>query len=172
MIKKTIILLLLILTAAIEVSCANSTAEQTFPQDPRDIRRQRNGKLSGEGGLFHLGGDSNKNNGGPNIGVNSFLWRGALDTLSFMPLVSADPFGGTIITDWYEDPQIKGERFKVNVLILGSTLRVDGVKVSVFKQTLDKNSMWHDAVVSDKLARSLEDKILTTARQLRINQPK
>src|SRR5579862_8835017 len=81
--------------------------------------------------------------GGPGkmtLGVNSYLWRATLDTLSFMPLVSADPFGGVIITDWYEDPKTPGERFKVNALILDKSLRADGVRITVFKQFSDKRS--------------------------------
>src|SRR6185437_5139924 len=67
--------------------------------------------------------DNNANgdpaNGGGALGVNAYLWRGALDTLSFMPLASADPFGGTIITDWYQPPSSPGERFKATAYILG-----------------------------------------------------
>src|SRR5262245_16253262 len=79
--------------------------------------------IFGEGGLT-IGGASDKpedNTGaaGTGVGVNSFLWRASLDTVSFMPLVSADPFGGVIITDWYSPPQSPSERFKVNVYILG-----------------------------------------------------
>ena len=103
---------------------------------------------------------------GSPIGVNSYLWRATLDTLSFMPLASADPFGGVIITDWYEDPKTPGERFKVNALILDKTLRADGVKITLFKQKMDKGS-WRDQQVDDKLAHSLEDTILTRARQLK-----
>ncbi len=110
------------------------------------------------------------------LGVNSFLWRATLDTLAFMPLISADPFGGTprILTDWYEDPQKPGERFKVNALILDKTLRADGVKLTVFKQKLDKGSKngWRDQQVDSTLARQLEDTILTRARQLKIAQGK
>ena len=158
------------LTLLALTSCSSvQSGEQKYPKDPKDIIRDRNGKLTGEGGLFHFGGSDSKTSSGPNIGVNSYLWRAALDTVSFMPLTSADPFGGTIITDWYEDPSNKGERYKINILILGSSLRVDGVKVSVFKQTI-VNGVWRDATVSEKLPRSFEDKILTTARQLRIGQ--
>jgi hypothetical protein len=168
MIKKFIVLTLL---GVLTIGCSKlKNGEQSFPQNPDDVRRERHGKLTGEGGLFSLGGDSKKSNSGPNISVNSYLWRAALDTVSFMPLASADPFGGTIITDWYEDPAAKGERFKVNILILGSVLRVDAVKVTVFKQNLDAKSIWRDSPVSAKVARTLEDKILTSARQLRVRQ--
>ena len=51
------------------------------------------------------------------ISVNGFLWRATLDTISFMPLAQADPFGGIILTDWYRPPETQDERFKINVYI-------------------------------------------------------
>ncbi len=86
-----------------------------------------------------------------------------------MPLASADPFGGVILTDWYEDPKTPGERFKINALIIGGKLRADAIKVSLFKQRLDPVSgQWRDADVNPTRAREIEDTILTRARQLRI----
>ena len=81
--------------------------------------------------------------GGGALGVNAYLWRGALDTLSFMPLASADPFGGVIITDWYTPPPSNGERFKATAYILGRELRSDGVRVAIFRQVL-QNGQWVD----------------------------
>jgi hypothetical protein len=107
--------------------------------------------------------------GGAGIGVNSFLWRASLDTMSFMPLVSADPFGGVIITDWYTPPQTPSERFKVNVYILGRTLRADGVRAAVFRQEM-QGANWVDAPVAPSTATDLENAILTRARQLRVTQ--
>ncbi len=52
------------------------------------------------------------------IGVNSYLWRASLDTLSFMPLLQTDSNGGVIVTDWYVNPQVPTERMKVTVSIL------------------------------------------------------
>lgn len=101
------------------------------------------------------------------VGVNAFLWRGALDAIAFMPLASADPFGGVIMTDWYAPPGVTGERMKVNVFILGRELRADGVRVSVFRQTEGRNG-WQDAEVSPETAGELENVILTKARQLRL----
>ncbi len=106
--------------------------------------------------------------GGGGIGVNSFLWRASLDTISFMPLASADPFGGVIITDWYTPPEVFQERFKVNVYILGRDLRADGVRAAVFRQRQDLLGQWVDAEVNQQTAVDLEDAILTRARQLRI----
>lgn len=101
------------------------------------------------------------------IGVNSYLWRASLDTVSFMPLDQVDPFGGVITTDWYTPEQQTYERLKVNVLILSKTLRSDGIKVRVFKQK-NQGGVWTDIVVSANTARELEDAILTRARQLRV----
>ncbi|MCI0430156.1 MAG: DUF3576 domain-containing protein [Rhodospirillales bacterium] len=106
--------------------------------------------------------------GGGGIGVNSYLWRASLDTIAFMPLASADPFGGVIITDWYTPPEATDERLKVNIVILGRQLRADGVRASVFRQRRDGSGAWIDATVAPETAVELEDAILTRARQLRI----
>lgn len=101
------------------------------------------------------------------LGVNAYLWRGALDTLAFMPLASADPFGGVIITDWYQPPSSPDERFKATAYILGRTLRADGVRVSVFRQ-VDQNGQWVDAPVSPETVGAIEAKVLERARELRV----
>jgi len=137
------------------------------PMSREDAVKESRGKITGEGGWTIFGGKDKDVSTGGTIGVNSYLWRATLDTISFMPLTSADPFGGTIITDWYEDPKTPGERFKVNALILDKTLRADGVRVQVFKQKLTKGT-WRDQVVDAKVARALEDTILTRARELRV----
>ena len=102
-----------------------------------------------------------------NDGLNSFLWRASLDTISFMPVSSADPFGGVIITDWYSDSEAPNERFKLNVYILGRALRADGVRVAVFRQILSSQGGWRDVTINDDTATKIEDSILTRARQLR-----
>lgn len=102
------------------------------------------------------------------IGVSKYLWQASLDTLSFMPLASADPFGGLILTDWYQDPKSPTERLKVNVRILSADLRGDGLSLSVFRQK-QVGGQWVDQVVDPKTTRELEDAILTRARQLRIS---
>ncbi len=104
--------------------------------------------------------------GGSGIGVNAFLWRGALDTISFMPLASADPFGGVIITDWYTPPGTSGERFKATIYILSRNLRSDGVRVNIFRQVLE-NGQWVDAAVSETTVADIENKVLERARRMR-----
>ena len=101
------------------------------------------------------------------IGVNAFLWRATLDTISFMPVNSADPFGGVIITDWHSASTAPNERFKLNIYILGRALRADGIRVSVFRQVFTRAGVWTDASVPADTKIKIEDSILTRARQLR-----
>jgi Domain of unknown function (DUF3576) len=104
---------------------------------------------------------------GRQIAVNGYLWRAALDSTAFMPLVSADAYGGAIITDWYSPPESPGERFKLTVLVQGSELRSDGVKVTVFKQKRDAKGNWLDAKVAQNTGIEFENVILARARNLR-----
>ncbi len=123
--------------------------------------------------LFGFGGKKNDGGGvgggAPGVGVNSYLWRATLDTVSFMPLASADPFGGVIITDWYSPAETPGERFKVNVFILGRELRADGVRCTVFRQKRDGGGQWADAPVEQQTGIDIENAILTRARQMRLS---
>jgi hypothetical protein len=103
------------------------------------------------------------------IGVNSYLWRASLDTLSFMPLAQADPYGGVIITDWYVNPQKPDERFKCTVYILDTRLRGDALKVSVFKEVSNGQGGWIASQPADQTSIDVENAILTRARQLRLS---
>ena len=125
--------------------------------------------IFGPGGLNLLGNDNKNGGGGAGIGVNSFLWRASLDTMSFMPLSSADPFGGVIITDWHSPPETPDERFKMTIYILDRRLRADGLKVAVFRQVHRPDGSWQDAKVEPETAIKLENAILTRARQLRLD---
>ena len=120
-------------------------------------------------GLNEQPGASSGASTGLGVSVNAFLWRAALDTISFMPLANADPFGGIILTDWYRPPETGSERFKVNVYILDSELRADGLRVSVFRQRRDAGGVWRDAKVSADTGTNLESAILKRARQMRVN---
>jgi hypothetical protein len=124
------------------------------------------GGVFGEDGLFGGGGRRQEEQGG-GIGVNALLWRASLETMSFMPIVSADPFGGVIITDWFSPAETPSERFKVNVYILGRQLRADGVKATVFRQRRDTAGNWADAATEAATATQVENTILTRARQIR-----
>lgn len=100
------------------------------------------------------------------IGVNSYLWRAALETVSFAPLLQADSAGGVIVTDWYANPQNAGERVKLTVSILDQDLRADALRVAASRQT-SQGGAWVDAPVQAATVQKLEDIILTKARELR-----
>ena len=138
--------------------------------DPEDLDETFIGNIFKD--ITGTGDNKGSKSGGGGIGVNSLLWRATLDTLSFMPLVSADPFGGVIITDWYADSEIAKERFKIVAYIIGTELRVDGIKVSVFKKIKDKNGDWVDKKSSTLLQNKIEDAILTKARKYKIQNTK
>lgn len=142
-------------SAALALTACGSNDKQGF----------RTGDI--ESGGLSFGGGKKKGGGEAGIGVNSFLWRATLDTVNFMPLSSADPFGGVIITDWYANPQVPTERFKLTVYILDTRLRADGLKVNVFRQ-VNTNGAWNDAAADPQTGIDIENAILTRARQLRI----
>ena len=124
---------------------------------------------AGGGGFLGIGKKAPPPSAQAGIGVNSYLWRASLDVLSFMPLASADPYGGVINTDWYSNPEKPDERFKVTVYILDTRLRADGLTVTVFKQTKGADGQWTEAPTSAQTATDFENSILTRARQLRLS---
>lgn len=165
-----------LLLTTLLAACSGSKDPQSYPKSPEDQRRERIGTLTGEGGITLLGDkeDDEAAKVSSGLAVNGYLWRATLDTLSFLPLASADPLGGVIITDWYENPETPGERFKVNATILDKKLRADGVRVTVFRQKLDgkKGNQWRDAPLDPAMGTKLEDAILTRARELKIASAK
>lgn len=100
------------------------------------------------------------------IGVNAYLWRASLDTLSFMPMVQTDSNGGVIVTDWYANPSSPNERMKLTVSILDQDLRADALRVAASRQ-VSQNGQWVDAPVQAATVQKLEEIILTKARDLR-----
>ncbi|MDX2103834.1 MAG: DUF3576 domain-containing protein [Alphaproteobacteria bacterium] len=151
------------------VGCAGlQTTEPPLGRDAQDARRI--GSILGDEGGFNLfGGSRRRGDDQPaGIAVNTYLWRASIDTLAFMPLVSADPFGGVILTDWHSPPDSPSERFRISVFILDRQLRADGVRVSVFRQIRDAAG-WSDAQVNQRTASDIETAILTRARQLRLD---
>lgn len=156
------------------VACAYTEAsypEKVHKNKPPIFRApgedvQKN-SIFGPEGITLFDSRHNKTSQGIIGGVNSFLWRAALDTISFMPMSSVpDPFGGVIVTDWYAFPESPQERFKVNIYILSHELRSDGIKVSAFRQVRNQDGTWQDALL--QVNTEIEDAILTRARQLRI----
>ena len=164
---------------ALLVACGDDKPDentyQTVPNPPASDKKAGGGapgdSIFAKGGipLIDSSSDSPQTGGvALGVGVNAYLWRASLDTVSFMPIASADPFGGVILTDWYAPPETPTERFKINIFILDRNLRADGIRTAVFRQTQSSDGRWVDAVVDKKTAGDFENAILTRARQLRV----
>jgi hypothetical protein len=164
-----------VLSAALTTILVACSGVDMQPPPPKEKIQKQNayGSIMGGDGLLFGGGKARGSEGGAGtgggIGVNTFLWRASLDSIGFMPLASADPFGGVIISDWYATPDVPTERFKITVYILDQQLRADGVKAAVFRQIRDISGNWTDAPVDPKTPVDLENAILTRARQLRLD---
>ncbi len=158
---------LMVCAVAVVLSgCGGSKNTYQAPPGTGDRAAGPRDTVFSSGGLF---GGSKAAPGDSGLAVNAFLWRASLDTVAFMPLTSADPFGGVIISDWYAPPETPNERFKVNIYILGRTLRADGLKVSVFRQMKDASGGWADAAVGPEVISEFENAVLTRARDLRLH---
>jgi hypothetical protein len=166
------ILAALLLTAALTAcSGGRQVGNEEYGTDNARERILRGGGVNPtNAGLVVFGVDRNQQTeqGGPGgVSVNAYLWRATLETLSFMPLASADPYGGVVTTDWYANPDKPNERFKATVYILDSRLRADGIKVALFKEQLGAAG-WTTAPTDPDTAIQLENAILTKARQFKL----
>jgi len=158
---------LLVVLGATAVALGGCSSDKAAEPEPRRVEAN----VGSNGGLFDGllgGGIAGGGQRSETITVNSYLWRASLDTMSFLPLNTADPFGGVIITDWYSPPETPNERFKVTVYILDRELRADGLRVAVFRQVRENNGSWVEAKVDERTGRDLENAILKRARQMRI----
>ncbi len=152
---------LLSVAAILALAGAATGCASTGGDEPRAER-------SGGGGFLGIGGGDDNEPVQGQIGVNSFLWQASLDTLSFMPLSSTDPFGGVIITEWHADPGMPNERFRATVYVLDTRLRADALNVSIFRQSWN-GSAWVDAAVDPDTEIQIENSILNRARELRLS---
>jgi hypothetical protein len=154
-------------TMLVSACSSDKTANQTTEAKPLSATGAKN---TVNGGILEsvFGGQETAAGGGASVSVNGYLWRASLDTISFLPLNTADPFGGVIITEWYSPPESPSERFKINIYILDKSLRADGLRVTVFRQKRTGEERWVEAQVSHKTSTDLENAILKRARQMRI----
>lgn len=158
--------LLTVMTLCGALAACGGKPEIEYDYPAKDVGGSDIGSLfSGEGLKFFSSKDEK---GAPaQLGVNVFLWRAALETFSFMPLISADPVGGVIITDWYVDPSNLDERMKASIFILDRDLRADALRVTTFREQNTEKG-WMPGPTAASTNRRLEDVILVRARELRI----
>ena len=152
---------------------ANCSSENSLVQNPVTDKKSNPGLFSKDvdKGISLSDLLSEKSSSGGIFNVNAFLWRASLNILSIAPLISTDALGGTIISDWYINKDVKNQRLKITAFILTRELRSDGIKVKVHIQTL-KNNLWSDTINDNDLANQIEENILNEARNLRINSSK
>ncbi len=145
------------------------TSDDSDVLDDKAQRRKSLGNLFGDE-ILVFGGNGNKTAEAAGITVNEFLWRASLDTVSFMPLRTVDPFGGVILTEWYTPASAKNERLKVDVFILDRQLRANGIRVAIHKQVYNEaKKTWSDQKVDPKTVNEFEEAILSRARELKVN---
>ncbi len=166
--------IILIAAAVLLTACSSGRLQERDEfgtDDQRELILRQTGANPRDAGLVLFGVDRSRQQAeaggtGGGISVNAFLWRATLETLSFMPLASADPAGGVIITDWYAPPNADNERFKAQAYVLSRQLRSDGVRVQIFRQVL-RGGQWVDAPASAGTNSEMEDRVLSRARELR-----
>ena len=154
----------------------------TAGSDPKDKKLQLDdaqNRLRTGGGLFgkkasnllDLGKNkSDTNTASVGFPINPYLWKGSLETISFMPLTSADPFGGIIITDWYAEQNESDQRCKINIFIKGVELKTENLKVNSFCQKLNEKNVWIDQKTNQENNTKLENAILNKAKKIRLSQ--
>ncbi len=152
----------------------NSGSDMDLAMRDAETRLQSGGGLLGKGGLSFdgiLGNNNNKDNESVSTSlgmpVNVYLWKGALETINFMPLNSTDPVGGTIITDWYSTTENQKERCKLNIYISGKSLKTENLKVTSFCQEF-KDQIWVNKRIDEENNIKIENAILNKAKKLRI----
>ena len=148
----------------------NPATDKKLAMDDAQNRLMTGGGLFGKKASINLlGGDENSQQTSVGMGlpINPFLWRASIETISFMPLASTDPFAGTIITDWYTAENSLGERCKLNIFINGADMKTENLKVSSFCQSL-KNNQWVNSPSNSENNIKLENAILNKAKKLKL----
>ena len=148
----------------------NSATDKKLAMDDAQNRLVTGGGLFGKKASLNFFGNENNSQQstvGVGLPVNPYLWRASIETISFMPLASTDPFAGTIITDWYTAENSFGERCKLNIFINGADMKTDNLKVSSFCQSL-KNNQWVNSPSNSEDNIRLENAILNKAKKLKL----
>ena len=151
----------------------NSASNKDLAMRDAETRLQSGGGLFGKGGISLGGiiaGDNQEQNASAGViamSVNPFLWKGALETVDFMPLSSADQIGGTIITDWYSTSANPNERCKLNIFISGKRLNTENLRVASFCQEF-KDPSWINKKIDQENNIKIENDILNKAKKLKL----
>ena len=157
--------------AIIERSGTVFRGEEMAWKDAQNRLQSGGGLFKNKAELSALGGKkTDQSYSSIGLPINPYLWRGSLETISFMPLASADPFAGIIITEWYSDEKSQNQRCKLNIFIKGIELRTNNLKVNSFCQILNENGNWVDQLVNEDNNHQLENAILNQAKKIKLSQ--
>ena len=120
-----------------------------------------------EGRGLRLGGSLNRGSGNFDFATSNEMWRASMDVLEFVPLTTVDYGGGIIITDWYADDLNSNESIKIIVNFLSNEIRVDGLKIKIYKKTCNNNFNCETNIVNSKLNNEIKMAILKKAAQIK-----
>ncbi len=141
--------------------------------DAENRLRSGGGLLSKQGGinLLDMGNTSDENRSSSLVinPINPYLWRATLETINFMPIASADPFGGIIITDWYSTEKNPKERCKLNIFIRGAELKTENLKVNSFCENKINND-WVNSSIKNEDNIKIENAILNKAKKIKLSK--
>lgn len=128
-------LLVLLSQTACQALKPKKVSAKDFPPDPRE----RVKKNIEEGKGFRIMDDFKKGGTTYEFASSNPLWRATLDTLDFMPLVSANYSGGIVVTDWYSENNSPNEAVKISVRFLTNEIRSDALDINVFLKKCSEN---------------------------------
>jgi len=166
MIINRLLISFLILT--LFFSCAKST-DAPVEYEPDVIKRAQKSR-DNMGGLFgQLGKNSQKN---PGFASSNVLWKATINTLDFIPLASIDYTSGTLVYEWYNDDLNSNDEIKITVNLLNDEVKSESIKVTSFKRTCNVKERCEIKKLGENFNTSIKDKIITTARILKIEETK
>ena len=133
---RILVIILLILPMLSSCGIWRPVSAKDYPPEP-EKRIQKN--LEEGRGLRIWKG--RKKGGTFDFASSNALWRSSLDTISFMPLLTADYGGGIIVTDWYNSTNDENQSIKISIQFLSNEIRADALSIKVFKKNceIDKN---------------------------------
>ncbi len=116
------------------------------------------GSLFGGGDTPSATREASRTTGAETVAVNRYLWYATLDVLSFLPIESADPFTGVIVTG-FGTPPGGSTAYRATIYISDPALDARALNVSLATR---------NGPAAAETTRAVEDAILSRARQLRI----
>jgi hypothetical protein len=154
------------------LSCAKKdpVSGEVINSEPNMKKRQEEVVAKG-GGIF---GDINttKKNNTFEFATSNVLWRATLKSLDFMPLINADYSGGVIVYDWYSENLNSNEYIKVTVRFLNNEIKSNSIQIITHKKICENSERCKTSIMNEEFSNNVKDKILDTARRIRIEEEK